>query len=81
MSETKNQAPARTTSLEEIREELGLTLDLDAETVPFASRTDEPPVPGYDAWYERQLARAAEKRRSGRAIYIPFDEVAAQFGR
>lgn len=42
--------------------------------------TGAPPVPGHDEWFRRQVRRALDDRKAGKADYRDFDEVAAEFG-
>ncbi|MFZ5617176.1 MAG: hypothetical protein ACOZAA_07645 [Pseudomonadota bacterium] len=39
-----------------------------------------PPVPGHDEWFRRQVQKALDDKKSGKATYFDFDEVAAEFG-
>lgn len=39
-----------------------------------------PPVPGHDAWVRRQVQRALDDKKSGKARYTDLRVVAAKFG-
>lgn len=42
--------------------------------------TGAPPAPGHDEWFRRQVRRALDDKKAGKADYRDFDEVAAEFG-
>lgn len=40
--------------------------------------TGAPPAPGHDAWFRRQVQRALDDKKSGKAKYTDFHEIAAK---
>lgn len=42
--------------------------------------TGAAPVPGHDEWVRRQVQRALDDKKSGKAKYTDLWEVAAEFG-
>lgn len=42
--------------------------------------TDDPPEPGHDEWFRRQVQKALNDKKAGKSQYEDFDTVAAKFG-
>lgn len=42
--------------------------------------TGAPPEPGHDEWFRRQVQRALDDKKAGKAKYEDFRKVAAEFG-
>lgn len=42
--------------------------------------SDDPPEPGHDEWFRRQVQKALDDKKAGASQYEDFDKVAAKFG-
>ena len=42
--------------------------------------TDDPPEPGHDEWFRRQVQATLDKKKAGKMKYTSLAEVAARFG-